>query len=328
MQNIENFREKLSREKQRIVITLSTLPDRYKKILKTLQSLKKQTIAIDEIYLSLPEYSVRMKLNYPELPDEIKNLVKVVKIEQDYGPITKLLGALYCEEDSRSIIISCDDDYIYPENFVEKLIEKHILFPNAAIGSSGMLIKKSCPLCAIHPNLSAIQYRIPKIPIPKEGRKVDILYGFSGILYLRGFFPRTEELDMLLKISLSDQDFFLNDDVVISAFLAKHGIERRIFKDIPKAEHVLNEKGIRERSQYELSYNLKEFMIRLNNAIEKIKNQGFFATFEAISVNETVFFKTTLITLTVIVLVFLFFFLLFGPKEALGIVRSNSRKSS
>lgn len=327
IREVDNFRKDINSKNKRVVITLSTLPDRYQKLVKTLKSLKEQDYKVDEIYLSLPTFSVRMNIKYPPLNEEILKLAKPVYIEKDYGPITKLLGALYSEENSDTIIISCDDDYIYPKNFVSSLIAKHNSFPNSALGSSGMLIKYACPFCAIHPNLSEIQYRIPKIQIENDGRKVDILYGFSGVLYLRGFFPRKEDLNMLLSISMSDQDLFLNDDIVISAFLAKHGIERRIFKDIPKVEHVLNDKGIRERSQYELSYNLKDFMLRMNRAIEKCKKEKYFLQLENMTLKDSIFFKTTLLTLSVIIIIFLIFFLIFGPKEALGFIKSKKSKN-
>ncbi len=167
----------------RVVVTLTTMPDQYSKVIKTLESLHKQTYKLSAIYLSLPNISRRLGITYPPIPNEISNLCTVVPCI-DYGPITKLSGGLLMENDPFTIIISCDNDMIYAPRMVEELIIHHKKYPNSALGSSGMLLKYKCPICAITPNENNFLYRISKFFIPVNGRRVDSLYGYPGALYI------------------------------------------------------------------------------------------------------------------------------------------------
>src|SRR5438045_920235 len=98
----------------RVVASCTTLPDRYDNLKIMLKSLKKQTHPLDEIYLTIPKRAHRLNKLYPSLPTEIKQICTPVYIDVDYGPITKIYGALAHETDSDTIIITVDDDNIYP----------------------------------------------------------------------------------------------------------------------------------------------------------------------------------------------------------------------
>src|SRR5208283_4172050 len=114
----------------RVVATCTTLPDRYDMLYRTLCCLQNQDYALDAIYLSLPYEAKRLNKSYPELPNKIKDLCKVIRCD-DYGPISKLYGALITETDPDTIIISVDDDCIYPLNLVSQLLHHHIAYPNS-----------------------------------------------------------------------------------------------------------------------------------------------------------------------------------------------------
>jgi len=60
--------------------------------------------------VTIPKISARLNIEYPPIPDDITKLCKIVHIDVDYGPITKIYGALISETDPNTIIISCDDD--------------------------------------------------------------------------------------------------------------------------------------------------------------------------------------------------------------------------
>jgi hypothetical protein len=290
---------------KRVVASLTTMPDRYDKIVKTLTSLNNQTRKLDAIYLGLPEKSKRMGIEYPVPNEEITKLCQIVKCD-DYGPITKLMGGLLSEEDPETIIISFDDDYMYPENLVESLLKHNEEYPNSAIGSSGMLLKYECPFCAINPNENSFVFKLAKIKIPDEGRRVDSLYGYPGALYLRKFFPAKENLEKdFLKYALIDNNTFLNDDITISGYLSLHNIERRIFKDIPDVSNVLTKNNQRVRSTNEISYNLPKFFRRMNAAILTCKSIGMYSETEEMNTSETI------IGILLIVVISLLSFLIF-----------------
>jgi GT2 family glycosyltransferase len=177
----------------RVVASYTTLPDRYDVLRRSIESMRAQTYHLDAIYLALPKTASRLHKEYPPLPDDFKNLCTVIPTDIDYGPITKVYGALMAEPDPHTVIISCDDDVIFAPDHVQKMVDNHRRYPNIAICGTGALIGKGLALISIvstvHPfrpwnGMTGFQVD------PVEGRKVDLIFGVAGILYRRGFFPR------------------------------------------------------------------------------------------------------------------------------------------
>lgn len=296
----------------RCVASLTTMPDKFDKIVRTLESLNKQTYKLDAIYLSLPETSRRLGIPYPPVPDEVTRLCTPVKCE-DFGPITKILGGLLQESDPNTVIITFDDDMIYPETLVENLVKHHKKYPNSAIGSSGMLLKYNCPMCAITPNEDNFFYRIPKFNVPNEGRKVDSIYGYPGALYVRKFFPPKEKLEAdFLSFALINHDMFMNDDIVISGYLSLNNIERRIFPNMPEVSFV-TDNGVRTQNASEISYDLDKFFQRMNKAIDSTKSIGMYATTEPLDMSETIVGISFIIVLTLLITILLVIYLVNNP---------------
>lgn len=272
----------------RVVASLTTMPDRYFKIVETLKSLNNQTYKLDAIYLSLPDKSRRLGIPYPEVPKEISDLCTIVRCT-DFGPITKIIGGILSEDDPSTVIITFDDDLIYPINLVEKLMNHHKTYPNSAIGSSGMLLKYDCPMCGINPNEDYFFYRVAKFSIPDEGRRVDSIYGYPGALYVRNFFPDKKDLeDKFLSYALINHNTLMNDDIIISGYLSLYNIERRIFPNMPTVSFVVDDNGVRVRNDNEISYDLDKFFQRMNLAINTAKSIGMYSTTEPLDMSETI----------------------------------------
>jgi len=297
----------------RVVGTLTTMPYQYDNLYNTLCSINKQSYKLDAIYLNLPTKSKRLNIDYPRLPDKIKELCTVVPCE-DYGPITKLYGGLYMETDPDTVIISFDDDFIYPEKLVETLVKYHKKYPNSAIGSSGMLLKNTCPLCAINPNENYPLHNIIKFTIPPEGRPVDSIFGYPGALYIRKFFPSKTEFEAnFFSYALINDATFLNDDIIISGYLSLFKIERRLFPDIPPIIQTnYNSIGLRTNQNVnEISAGLTKFMPRLNRCIEKCKEIGMFSNPEYLDTSETLLGMTIIFFLSVLLLIGISIYLIY-----------------
>lgn len=293
----------------RVVASLTTMPDnKYEKVVKTLQSLHNQTYKLDAIYLAVPKISRRLKIQYPPIPKSISDLCTIVDCGEDYGPITKIAGGLLSEQDPDTVIITFDDDMVYPHNLVECLVNHHKRYPDEAIGSSGMLVKYLCPACAIVPNENNPVFRIPKFKIPKEGRRVDSIYGYPGALYVRKFFPKVENLyEEFYKYALINTDTLMNDDITISGYLSLKNIGRRIFADMPEVKHVILDEttGDRQRNQNEISSNMDKFFQRMNNAIVECKRIGMYQTLEELDISETIIGVSSIIVICVIIILFI-----------------------
>lgn len=290
----------------RVVASLTTMPDKLNKLPFTLDSLLNQTYKLDAIYLSVPRISKRLGIPYPKIPENVKNKCTIVDCV-DYGPITKISGALLSEKDPDTVIITFDDDMIYPSNLVQKLIDLHKKNRDIAIGSSGMLLKYDCPLCAITPNEDTALFRIPKFNIGDDGRYVDSIYGYPGALYIRKFFPEKNNLYSFFKYALLDNDTYMNDDIVISGYLSMNNIKRKIFKNLPSVSYVLSN-GERLRNTSEISYNLDNFFQSMNSSIRKCKSVGMYVYTEPMDVSETLIGVSTLIVFCILILLIMLYF--------------------
>ena len=221
----------------RVVVTLTTLPDRYQTLERTLNSILKQDYPLDAIYLTIPEKAARLDKIYPPLPDSITSKCQIVNIKTDYGPITKIYGALSQESDPKTIIISLDDDVIYPPDLVSSLVKHGQEHKKAAICGTGALLKYGLLFVSMVSSLNFCTWLNPFIgpTITEKGRNIDLVFGVAGVLYRRGFFPSADKLEEeLFKYALNNEAVFLNDDILISAYLSKAKIKRKLFKDIPE----------------------------------------------------------------------------------------------
>jgi hypothetical protein len=282
----------------RVVVTLTTVPGREDVITPACNSIINQTVKPDAIYITLPRVSRRMGQPYGKLPDELEEHCTVVNSEEDYGPITKIYGGIFMEPDPETIIISCDDDIIYPSTMIEELLDKSRQYPDACICPSGMLVSRGMIQSSTYTNMGSPNGILGFIP-PKTGRKVDLIFGCSGVLYKRKFFPSNEEtLRDLFLVALTDNSILCNDDVLISAFLEKRGIVRMTFPNMSKIQLTSG-----NNPQTALSYNYMQSFFRMNESINKLKQMGYFTAFEQLGFEESCFFNILLIIISVLLVI-------------------------
>ena len=232
----------------RIVVTLTTLPRRIEQLTileSVLQSLNNQTVTPDAIYLSIPERASRLNQIYPTIPQSIANLCTIVKVPYDFGPVTKLYGGLSQEQDDSTMIISCDDDIIYPLTLIEELVTKSQTFPNQVIASAGAIIGSfPCHLSfAMNQSKHRNSWWFSTEINPISGTLVDIVCGYAGILYRRSFFPASHLLESdFFSIPLRNNHLFLHDDIYISCYLNSKNVDRRVFivSDVENCDGNLN----------------------------------------------------------------------------------------
>jgi GT2 family glycosyltransferase len=110
----------------RVIVSLSTVPDRINNLMPTIRSLLKQTRPPDEIVLAIPEFSVRERRHYV-VPKYISRLprVRILSTRDDWGPSTKFIAAIKDELAAgrqNTLIMVIDDDRVYPHEMRWKLI--------------------------------------------------------------------------------------------------------------------------------------------------------------------------------------------------------------
>jgi hypothetical protein len=114
-------------------------------------------------------------------------------------------------------------------------------------------------------------------------------------------FSREQLHDELLQYSLRDHAVFCNDDVLISGYLSREGIERRVFLDIPTITHANGADA--------LSANIIGMITRLNTSISKVKEYGFYTTMEEMDVTETTAFRVGVALILIIIIIILCIFM-------------------
>lgn len=196
----------------KVVISLTTIPDRINDMYKTLYSLFTQTHRVDEIILNIPLVSIKGK-RY-EIPDWLNDLVKknqfiVLNRCYDYGPITKILPTLNISSPDTGIIC-VDDDTIYRRDMVHELVSYSNKYPGNAITSTGYRTL----------NLNNSKPVYDKGLFFDDLKHVDVLMGTCGYLVKGSFF----NVDELLRIKDVDKKYIFVDDNYISLHLKKQGI--------------------------------------------------------------------------------------------------------
>lgn len=290
----------------RIVATYTTIPSRYESLYKSMLSLTKLNRKLDAIYLGIPIKSRRLNKEYPPLPQKILDLCTVVDVPVDYGPATKIYAGIVMEKDPNTLILSCDDDVIFPPHFLNNILKHCIKFPDSVICGTGALIGKGIFWLSLHSTLQFCHMwsgLIGPTVDSVNGRNIDLVFGVSGVMYRRGFFPYNAQLhEDLFKYALLDDDIFHNDDVLISGYLSKCDIKRKVFYDISEIWHT-------EAPDALSGIGPITMMTRLGRAVEKMKQYGFFTSFEEVNTDDTAVYKGLVTLLAIIGIIILAVFL-------------------
>jgi hypothetical protein len=213
--------------KFRVVVSLTTIPERIDVLYKTLINIYDQTYLPDIIYLNVPRKYKDSDKNVV-IPEDLYKLICTSKIhiylnllDKDYGPGTKLYPTLLIEKDKDTRIITIDDDSIYDKNMIKVLVNESAKFPNKAIAFYGW-------------NIGAYENRFQRSFFKDYGTKmapgnIDILEGFGGAVYRVGLFSGKVKsfINTMLK---GPRECFFVDDVWISAWLWKNGIDVYLMK--------------------------------------------------------------------------------------------------
>ena len=150
-----------------VILSIATLPSRIGDMRATLESLLDGDLIPDKILVIVTEYSEREKCGYV-IPDFLKDerftrgIIEVVVASRDWGPGTKLLGAIeHCTD--RCQLILADDDISYHRNFLSAIVQFQSARPDCSFSYytyrvSGLTVGQGCDGFSFYsPNLDGIQ---------------------------------------------------------------------------------------------------------------------------------------------------------------------------
>ncbi len=195
-------------------ISLTTTPSRIGRIRPALEALTRQTAAFDGILLNVP-YTMRRNRTAYDLPGWLNQLPLVhVNRSDDFGPATKLLGALAVERDPDARIIVVDDDVLYPPAMVDYYRNCDLARRDAVFCTAGFDIAD--------PLGCGDDVRGKLLPVRGHMVPVQVVEAYGSILYRRGLFD-----DDIFDIFDLPECVIYSDDLYFSNYLGRRGVCRQ-----------------------------------------------------------------------------------------------------
>ena len=124
-----------------IIVSLTTIPPRFRLLNAVIESLVNQTLQPFKIELNIPK--TYRNPRYGKAPAiNIDSIVDVYECPKDWGPATKLLPTLERYWTSNAIIVYVDDDRIYRSDLIEKLVAYSKKNPDNTIAAHSVSVKR------------------------------------------------------------------------------------------------------------------------------------------------------------------------------------------
>lgn len=222
-----------SAPKKRVIVSLSTMPDRIGRLQPTLDSLLSQTRPPDEIVLAVPKFSLRQEREY-EIPEYLSRTPKlrVLRCDKDWGPATKFIAVVQDElaaGRTDTLIMAVDDDRIYPRDSIALYLHYHEQLPDAALCFRGGPMPRSFNWrdCKIE---FGVDLQTPK--------QTAIITGCGSYLIQPRFFDES-----LWDYSTAPAGAFYMDDMWISGCLERRDVDRYIIPASDTARTVFRQIG-------------------------------------------------------------------------------------
>lgn len=179
-----------------VLISLTSIPSRLKKVHITIRSILHQSKQAKKVILWLNEKDKN------HIPKSLSNLVGTT-FEIRYTPLTcshkKLIHTLELFPDD--IIVTCDDDFIYNYNWLEKIYKQHLQHPKAIIGNFTRQIQYDV-------NGNLLDYKKWKHQQP-ENKKTILAIGAEGILYPpKSLSPIATDINLALELAPKADDLW------------------------------------------------------------------------------------------------------------------------
>jgi len=208
--------------KHRVYVSLSTSPTRISKLLPVLQTV--DTEYVENILLALPQRYRNKEDGQYVIPPEIANFpkLKIIRRDQDLGPIMKLIPAV--EEvkasDPEAIVITIDDDTGYPAGVFGQLIKAAIKQETVSAAIARNLDISGLDRYQLMPSKTLLSK--PECYSGHEISYCDLVFGYAGVAYK----AKWVNTDLLTTLSTLDPSCRTSDDLVISFGLALQNIPR------------------------------------------------------------------------------------------------------
>src|SRR5438093_4007221 len=213
------IRETLASSKKsgdcRVIVSLSTVPERMGNLGPTIRSLLRQTRPPDEIGLASAEVSSREQRPYA-VPKHVWRWqrMRILHCRRDWGPATKFIPIVREELAAgrgNTLIMVVDDDRMYPRDALETYLHYNKQLPDAVLCFRGAAMPRN------------LDWRHAKMIRARELRQPQpaaVITGCGSYLIQPRFFDES-----LWDYSQAPQGAFYMDDIRISGCLARRNVK-------------------------------------------------------------------------------------------------------
>lgn len=197
----------------KIIVSLTSYPARINRVALCLESILRQTMPADRVILWLSEEQ------FPnhELPKDLKNLeLQCSEFEIRYCRDLRSYKKIYytAQNFTDFIIITADDDTLYPENWIKRLYETSLEYQNSIIcyrAHEIVLDDNNCPIEYINWNNLSPGIKGPSMNL--------VAIGVGGILYPTGFFKDVIfDYELINKLCPYTDDLWLKSIAMVKKF--------------------------------------------------------------------------------------------------------------
>jgi len=203
---------------RRVIVSLSTVPERMGNLGPTVRSLLRQTRPPDEIVLAIPEFSIREQRPYA-VPKHVSRWprMRVLHCQKDWGPATKFIPIVREELAAgrgNTLIMVVDDDRIYPRDALETYLHYNKQLPEEVLCFRGAAMPRD------------LDWRHAKMIRASELRQPQpaaVITGCGSYLIQPRFFDES-----LCDYSQAPKGAFYMDDIWISGCLARRNVKRYV----------------------------------------------------------------------------------------------------
>ncbi|MDN3649327.1 glycosyltransferase family A protein [Reinekea marina] len=154
-----------------VIVTLTSIPSRLTVLSITIRSLLNQSVRPEKIILWL---NSNLKNNIPNSLRKLESSHFEIRFKPGTSSHRKLVFAL--TEYPNHTLVTCDDDLIYPVDWLERLLNEHKLHPNKVIAHE-------CRNIAYETNGKLLPYKYWKSAQPGESTPNTLAIGYGGTLY-------------------------------------------------------------------------------------------------------------------------------------------------
>ena len=204
-----------------IIVSLTTIPTRFKYLYITINSILSQSILPNLIVIHIPTEYNNYSYDINTIPKFSSDKVIINNNVKDYGPATKLLGLydldLYNKMSDDDIIIIIDDDRIYNQDLINNMLNYHNIHLDKALTIAGWDIEP----------MTNNKYKINNKKQPRGieyeiSGYSDFLGGCCGFLITKNMCPFNH--NELFNLKPNDDCYYV-DDIWISGFLKLNNID-------------------------------------------------------------------------------------------------------